>query len=69
MEQKKVTNSSSHERREVFYATPRNEVFVKKYSELKDTSISKVVNEALTKFYDQLPPTEKTLLLRQINNK
>lgn len=59
--------SSALDRKLETYPHPKYHKMVVAYSQLHEVSKSEVVSTSIKNFFDNLPPTEKTLLMRQIS--
>lgn len=59
--EKKTQNSSSHERRAVAYLRPCVEAKLEKYIAEHGTSKSEVINDAILKFVEPMPPQRRVM--------
>ncbi len=64
-----MARSSALNRRISYYPRPKNEALVKSYAEQHDMSRSELLDTAVTRFFDNLPTTERERLLNKFSNK
>lgn len=57
-------NSITHQRRSVFYPTPKNNILLLGYISKHGAGLSETVNTALKDFFMSMPPEERLTLLK-----